>query len=290
MERRRVLRKLAVLAGGAVLAAGVYRWRRAGGLRPVTAPQTPLATQVVASPNFGMRRSGARPDMILLHYTGMADADAAQRWLAATRSRVSAHYLIAEDGAITQMVSERHRAWHAGASFWAGETDINSVSIGIEIHNWGHDAPDGLPPYPRVQMEAVAALCRDIAGRWNVPPERVLAHSDVAPGRKRDPGEHFDWRWLAEQGVGVWVAPAPPGDDTGCGVGDEGEGVAEVKAKLARLGYGISEGRVLDNQTAAVIEAFQRRFRPARVDGRADVSTRATLDRLLAARGQREVS
>ena len=217
MERRRVLRKLAVLAGGAVLAAGVYRWRRAGGLRPISAPETPLAGRVVASPNFGMRR-GARPDMILLHYTGMADADAAERWLAAPRSRVSAHYLIAEDGAITQMVSERHRAWHAGASFWAGETDINSVSIGIEIHNWGHDAPDGLPPYPRVQMEAVACLCRDIAGRWNVPPERVLAHSDVAPGRKRDPGEHFDWRWLASRASASGLRP-PAGrrHRVGCG-------------------------------------------------------------------------
>ncbi len=278
-----MLRRIALLAGGAILAAGVHRWLSAGRLRPLRAPETPLAGRVLASPNIGVRRGRGRPDIILLHYTGMADAEAAARWLADPASLVSAHYLIDEDGAITQMVSEAHRAWHAGASHWAGETDINSVSIGIEIHNWGHDGPEGLPPYPRAQMDSVAALCRDIAARWQIRPERVLAHSDVAPGRKRDPGEHFDWQWLSEQGVGVWVLPAPLGDDPGWRVGDEGAGVADVKAKLARVGYAVSDGPVLDAQTETVIVAFQRRFRPAKVDGRADASTRDTLDRLVKA-------
>jgi len=221
--------------------------------------------------------------MILLHYTGMADAKAAERWLANPESRVSAHYFIDDSGTITQMVSETQRAWHAGAAEWGGERDINSVSIGIEIHNWGHDAPDGLPAYPPAQMEAVAALCRDIAARWSVPRERVLAHSDVAPERKRDPGEHFDWQWLAQQRVGLWVSPVPVGDDDGWQVGASSPEIAEFKAKLARVGYGVDVGPTLDARSEAVITAFQRRYRPARVDGRADASTRETLDRLLAA-------
>lgn len=285
-----MLRRLLILAGSAFLAGGAYRWfcaRRAG---PLRMPETPLAGRVVPSPNYGARRGCTRPGMILLHYTGMHDAGAAERWLADQASRVSAHYLISEDGAITQMVAEAHRAWHAGASFWAGESDINSASIGIEIHNWGHAAPDGLPPYPRAQMEAVAALCRDIAARWNVPPQRVLAHSDVAPGRKRDPGEHFDWEWLAGQGVGMWVPPVPPGEQPGLGAGEEGAEVAELKAKLARVGYGVSDGPVYDTQTEAVVAAFQRRFRPAKVDGRADPSTRETLDRLVTALDRQPIS
>ncbi len=278
-----MLRGLAILAGGAVLASGIYRWRCAQRAGPLKSPETPLANRVVHSPNHGARRGCVRPDMILLHYTGMADARAVERWLANPEARVSAHYLVDDAGAVTQMVSESHRAWHAGAGEWAGERDINSVSIGIEIHNWGHDAPDGLPAYPRAQMEAVAALCRDTAARWSVPRERVLAHSDVAPERKRDPGEHFDWQWLAQQGVGLWVPPVPVGDDDGWEIGASSPEIAEFKAKLARVGYGVTPGPALDARCEAVITAFQRRHRPARVNGRADFSTRATLDRLVAA-------
>jgi len=244
-------------------------------------PETDLAHEVIPSPNYGPRRRGITPDIILLHYTGMRDAEAAARWLANPASNVSAHYLIDEDGTIIQMVSESQRAWHAGESFWSGERDINSVSIGIEIHNAGHDAPADPPPYPRTQMKAVAALCHDIATRWTVPRRRVLGHSDVAPRRKVDPGEHFDWRWLAKQGIGVWVPPVPPGADEGWGAGVQCEGVSAMKAKLQCVGYHVGTGPAYDVQTEAVVAAFQRRFRPARVDGRADASTRATLDRLL---------
>jgi N-acetylmuramoyl-L-alanine amidase len=272
-----VLRGMALLAGGVALAGGIYRLMRPCDMRPLRTPETPLVSRVMPSPNYGARRGWTRPDMIVLHYTGMDDAQAAARWLANPDSRVSAHYLIDEDGTVIQMVSERHRAWHAGASSWGGEHDINSVSIGIEIHNHGHDAPDGLPAYPRAQMRAVAALCQDIAARWSVARARVLAHSDVAPARKRDPGEHFDWQWLSKRGVGVWAPPAPISDEAEGGAED----IAEVKAKLSRIGYGVTPGAALDEHTRAVVAAFQRRFRPEQVDGRVDASTLETLDRLI---------
>ncbi len=285
-----MLRRIALMAGGAALTAGMCRWLWPGRTARLREPETALASRVIPSPNYGARRGWRVPDTILLHYTGMGTAEAAARWLSNPESKVSAHYLVEEDGTIIQMVSERHRAWHAGASYWAGESDINSASIGIEIHNHGHDAPGGLPPYPRLQMEAVAALCRDIAARWPVRPERVLGHSDVAPGRKIDPGEHFDWRWLAEQGVGIWVPPAEAGEDAGLGPGAESDKVAALKAKLARVGYGVTPGPHFDDHTQAVVAAFQRRFRPARVDGRADASTITTLDRLVAALEEEAIS
>ncbi len=290
VARRRLLRTIAVVAGSAALVSGAYRWLCLGKGALLREPETPLATRVIASPNYSARRGCRQPDMILLHYTGMADAAAALRWLANPAAKVSAHYFVHEDGEIIQMVSEAQRAWHAGASLWAGERDINSVSIGIEIHNAGHAAADGLPPYARAQMNSVATLCRDIAARWSVPSARILAHSDVAPERKVDPGEHFDWRWLAAQGVGVWVPPAPLGPDAGLGPGSQIDEVAALKAKLSRVGYGVSDGPAYDERTEAVVAAFQRRFRPERIDGRADVSTRETLDRLIAALDAFEVS
>jgi len=286
--RDRLKRNIGYLAEFAGLAGGARRGSRTR-LAMLRAPESPLALGVVASPNFEARAGGALPDMIVLHYTGMADADQAVQWLTNTASRVSAHYFVYEDGTILQMVSEQWRAWHAGQSFWAGEADINSVSIGIEVHNLGHDAPDGLPAYPQEQMDAVAALCCDVAGRWAIPPARVVAHSDVAPGRKRDPGEHFDWQWLAEHGVGIWVSPVPPSEDAGFGPGDEGGEIASLKARLAQVGYGVTPGPAYDDETQVVVAAFQRRFRPARVDGCADSSTCETLDRLLAALEAQEV-
>ena len=161
---------------------------------------------VRASPNFGPRRGGAseprRPDMILLHYTGMDTAKGALERLCDTDAEVSAHYLIDEGGIVTQMVPESHRAWHAGKSYWKGEADVNSASIGIEIANKGHEA--GRPAYPVIQMRAVARLCRDIIARHEIAPDRVLGHSDVSIGRKIDPGEWFDWAWLAAEGVGEY--------------------------------------------------------------------------------------
>jgi N-acetylmuramoyl-L-alanine amidase len=246
-----------------------------------TAPDSKLATLWCPAPNREPRRNGREPDLLLLHYTGMESADAALDWLTREESKVSCHYLVDEDGNITQMVREGERAWHAGQSLWAGETDINSCAIGIEIHNPGHDI--GYRDFPEAQMSAVEDLCLDILARRNIRPERVLAHSDIAPGRKRDPGEKFDWARLARAGIGLWVEPSPLGDDAGLGPGDEGEAVTTLQQDLAAYGYGVeitsTYGRGLEN----VVEAFQRHFRPERVDGRADASTRDTLARLLAA-------
>jgi N-acetylmuramoyl-L-alanine amidase len=220
--------------------------------------------------------------MLILHYTGMDSAEAALDWLTRPESGVSCHYLVDEEGRIAQLVSESERAWHAGQSRWAGETDINSCSIGIEIHNPGHEFDH--PDFPDAEMLSVEALCRDILSRHAIPPDRVLAHSDVAPGRKRDPGEKFDWRRLARAGIGLWVPPAPIEDDQGLGPGDEGETVAALQRDLLAYGYGVEVTSTYGTGLEKVVEAFQRHFRPARLDGRADKSTRETLARLLAAR------
>ncbi len=232
------------------------------------------------SPNHNERRAGPL-DMIVLHYTGMPDADQALAWLCSEQSDVSAHYFVFEDGRIVQMVDEDRRAWHAGASCWAGETDINSRSIGIEIANIGHAGP--LPPFADAQIDAVIGLCRDIIGRHAIPPHRLLAHSDVAPGRKCDPGEAFPWSRLAGEGIGHWVQPEPVGGGRFLALGDEGEPVAALQALLALYGYGLEISGTFDDPTRHVVTAFQRHFRTEKVDGVADASTLTTLHRLLAA-------
>jgi N-acetylmuramoyl-L-alanine amidase len=248
----------------------------------IAAPDTPLVHALHPSPNIEPRR-GMSPSILLLHYTGLPSVERAIDVLSRPDCKVSCHYVIDLDGRITQMVAEDMRAWHAGVSIWEGETDINSASIGIEIQNAGHDA--GYPDFPARQMQAVTTLCHDIVRRHAMRPERVLAHSDVAPGRKIDPGEKFDWRLLARRGVGLWVEPAvlDPADE-GLAKDTEHPRVCAFQARLADYGYGVPQHGRLDDATAIVIAAFQRHFRPARVDGRLDVSSEATLDRLLAAR------
>ena len=246
-------------------------------------PDTPIVDALHASPNIEPRKDCGRPDMLILHYTGMHSAEKAIDWLARPESKVSCHYVIGRDGRITQMVAEAMRAWHAGVSYWAGETDINSRSIGIEIDNPGHEL--GYLDFSEPQMCAVERLAADIVRRQGIAPDRVLAHSDIAPIRKIDPGEKFDWARLARGGVGLWVKPiAPVQDDAGIGLGCSGERVAMVQAMLHRYGYGIDATGSFDRLTEVTVCAFQRHFRPARVDGRIDESTVATLDRLLAAR------
>jgi N-acetylmuramoyl-L-alanine amidase len=236
---------------------------------------------VRVSPNFGPRLGTSRPDMIVLHYTGMKTGAAAEAWLSAPESQVSSHYLVHEDGRVIQMVRESDRAWHAGKSFWRGVTDINSHSVGIEIVNPGHEF--GYRGFPRRQIGAVIDLCKGIIARHAIPPQRVLAHSDVAPGRKLDPGEKFPWRKLAETGIGHFVAPARAGGKAALGPNDEGAAVEELQSMLSLYGYGIDITGRYDEATGVVVAAFQRHFRPRRVDGLADRSTVETLRRLLLA-------
>ena len=242
---------------------------------------SPLVTLFCPSPNIEPRNKGRKPDLLLLHYTGMESATGALAWLTSPDSKVSCHYLVDEDGRITQMVTEAMRAWHAGMANWAGEDDINSCSIGIEIHNPGHEF--GYPDFPDAQMKAVVALCRDILGRNDIPPQRVLAHSDVAPARKSDPGEKFDWSRLAKAGIGLWVAPEPVGSNDGPEPRDESEDVRSLQAALKSLGFGLEASGVYDHATRSAVCAFQRHWRPERVDGHADRSMRVTLKRLIAA-------
>jgi N-acetylmuramoyl-L-alanine amidase len=243
------------------------------------APDSPLVTKVVPSPNHD-GRGDMVPNMIVLHYTGMSRGDDALRRLCEPASKVSGHYLIYEDGVIAQLVPEARRAWHAGVSFWKGETDVNRCSIGIEIVNPGHEL--GYPDYPAPQIEAAITLCRDIIARYRVPAERVLAHSDVAPSRKVDPGEKFPWRQLAERGVGMWVAPVPFAAGASLKLHGEGDAVVKLQHDLAAIGYGLAATGRYDRPTVEVVTAFQRHFRPQRVDGIADVSTIETLRSLIA--------
>jgi N-acetylmuramoyl-L-alanine amidase len=249
-------------------------------------PDSPLVSALYPSPNIEPRRSGVSPSILLLHYTGLPSASRAIDVLSREDCKVSCHYVVDLDGRVTQMVAEAARAWHAGVSSWAGETDINSASIGIEIQNEGHTA--GCPPYPPAQMAAVRDLSRDILARHPaIQPARVLAHSDVAPGRKIDPGEWFDWPWLASNGVGLWVEPAPvDAIDPGFGRDDctplASQAVQRLQSLLAVYGYGIQPSGAFDEATEKVVKAFQRHYRPARVDGRIDASTLATAQRLVA--------
>ena len=220
--------------------------------------------------NFGERVGEGVPDILLLHYTGMDSADGALKWLCMEESGVSCHYFVFEDGRIVQLLPESKRAHHAGVSYWQGDRDINSRSIGIEIANPGHSV-ELLPDFPKVQMEAVTALCRDIIQRHEIKPEFVLAHSDVAPNRKNDPGENFDWAGLALQGIGLWVEPAPITSGRFFQQGDSGEPVEALQSMLALYGYDVEINGLFDEQTHSVVCAFQRHFRQSKVDGVADI-------------------
>jgi N-acetylmuramoyl-L-alanine amidase len=220
------------------------------------------------SPNHGDR--GEPPNlravnMLVLHYTGMQSGAAAIERLCDAEAKVSAHYVVEEDGALWRLVPEARRAFHAGVSCWQGEHDLNWVSIGIEIVNPGHEW--GYRPFPEAQMASVERLCRDVIGRHRIPPYRVVGHSDIAPDRKSDPGELFDWPRLARAGIGLWPPPAADAARR------RGRAVGLVHrtaalADLARIGYCVS------GATAPVaIAAFQRRFRPERWDGLLDAET-----------------
>ncbi len=212
------------------------------------------------SPNHDERPPGTPVDILLLHYTGMQSAEAAIARLRDPAARVSSHYVVEEDGLVWQLVPEERRAFHAGVSFWRSNSVLNGRSVGIEIVNPGHEW--GYRPFPALQMAAVCELCLGILSRHPIPPRNVVGHSDVAPDRKDDPGELFDWAGLAANGVGLW-----PGQD--------GTPVEDVAAALQTIGY------QTDLPLPTVLRAFQRHWRQERVDGTADSQTRARLGAVL---------
>lgn len=233
------------------------------------------------SPNCDLRQVGCAPDMVILHYTGMTSGEVALERLCDPSAKVSSHYLIDRDGTVLRLVPEAARAWHAGVSSWHGETGINSRSIGIELVNPGH--AHGYLDFPEPQMGALLKLLAGIHKRHAIPPTHLLAHSDIAPARKQDPGERFDWRRLAREGFGLWVEPAQVQSDAGLDVGAAGIEVAAVQMHLAALGYGLPATAHYDARTSQIVTAFQRHWRQARVDGRMDASSLLTLRQLLQA-------
>jgi len=247
-------------------------------------PLTMLKLVDRPSPNNDARASGAVVDILVLHYTGMRTTDAALDRLCDPEASVSAHYLIDTDGTVYRLVPELRRAWHAGVSSWAGDTDVNDRSVGIEMSNPGHEF--GYRPFPEAQMASLERLAHDVVTRHRIPGRRVLGHSDVAPTRKQDPGEFFDWARLARAGVGVWPRlPRKPVAyatlDGVLGPGDQGRAVASAQSALAAFGYGITPTGDYDDLTVDVVSAFQRHFRQRRVDGAYDAETETVLRTLL---------
>ena len=210
------------------------------------------------SPNFEARPANGPIDMLVIHYTGMASGRAALNRLCDSAAGVSAHFLIDEDGTLYCLVDERARAWHAGQSYWRGHSDINDRSIGVELVNPGHEF--GYRAFPDPQMETLIALAQDLIARHPIPPRNVVGHSDIAPSRKQDPGELFDWRRLAATGVGLWPEPTTKVD-------------GEAAEMLARYGYDVS--------STDTITAFQRHFRQSDITGFADDETTALAAGLL---------
>jgi N-acetylmuramoyl-L-alanine amidase len=220
------------------------------------------------SPNHDARPDGAAIDILVLHYTGMRTAEEALTRLCDPVARVSAHYTIDTDGRIYRHVPEERRAWHAGVSFWAGERNVNARSIGIELVNPGHEF--GYVPFADAQIGALIDLSSGIFARHAVVPHRVVGHSDVAPPRKTDPGELFPWKELAQYAIGIWPGASPPAGEAP---------FARVAEMLSQFGYGVPPA--VDWSLQSVIAAFQRRFRPEKIDGVADPETVARLAALV---------
>lgn len=217
------------------------------------------------SPNYDARVQNTPPRLVILHYTGMQTGEAALKRLCDPHTKVSAHYVVEEDGRIFQLVEESRRAWHAGKSYWAGERDVNSLSLGIEIVNPGHEF--GYRAFPPAQMKAVLELCKAIQARYQLPAKAFWGHSDVAPARKTDPGELFDWAYLAHHGIGVWPQFTQP---------EVKMTETEAMIALETIGYAISE----ETPFAAVLTAFQRHFVPQGITGQLDTPTQIALQGL----------
>jgi len=233
------------------------------------------------SPNHGPRPAGLRIDILLLHYTGMTSCSAALERLCDPVAKVSAHYVVDEDGTCYRLVGEESRAWHAGIGYWAGIRDVNAHSIGIELVNPGHEF--GYRDFPEAQMAALENLAKAILARHPIPAHRVLGHSDVAPMRKQDPGERFDWARLARAGIGLWpdVSLGISTHAVSLGPGVSGPAVTNLQLALAAFGYGVEGTGLCDPTTEAAVTAFQRHFRQQLVDGVADAETLGLLHHLV---------
>lgn len=240
----------------------------------MSARQIPAITQH-PSPNFDARQCAI--SHIILHYTDMADCDAALARLCDEASKVSAHYLICRNGSVVQLVDEAARAWHAGVSFWRGESDMNSASIGIELDHDGPNEAGAMAAFPTAQMAALAGLLADITARHKFDPQNILGHSDIAPGRKSDPGEAFDWAALHRAGFGLWLDNVSIEDVPPLALGSSDKAVQPLQKALAAFGYQITADGHYGAATKAVIAAFQRHFRASKVDGVADAETQSLI-------------
>jgi len=235
----------------------------------------------LGSPNFSSR-NGVPVSLLVLHYTGMQSGKAAISRLCEAAAQVSAHYVVDEDGSIYPIVDESDCAWHAGVSYWRGHRNVNNISVGIEIVNPGHEW--GYRAYPGVQMQAVAKLSRQIISRHAILPCNIVAHSDIAPQRKEDPGELFDWQWLAGEEVGLWPeVRIQNAEFRKLKSGDNGGAVLEMQKSLALYGYEVPQNSIFDDSTKKVAIAFQRHFRQNNIAGEWDSECHAKLNALLGA-------
>ena len=236
-----------------------------------------------ASPNWDERPGDAGPvDTLVLHYTGMVSAEAALARMTDPAAKVSAHWCIGEDGTLWRLVSEERRAWHAGVSEWRGRRSLNDRSVGIELVNPGHE--HGYRPFPPAQMDALVDLARAIVARHPIEPRNVVAHSDIAPARRKDPGELFDWARLAQAGIGLWPeeGKGTAQDRPPLHQGDSGAAVRRQQERMCTIGYGLVTDGDFGAATAAVVRAFQRHFRQTHVDGVIDNGTAEVLERVSA--------
>ena len=232
-----------------------------------------LRVQETPSPNHDDRPTGQPVDMLILHYTGMQSGQAALDQLRDPGKKLSSHYVVEEDGTVFRLVPEERRAWHAGISHWRGHSPLNGRSIGIEIVNPGHHW--GYRDFPVLQLASVCDLCLGILSRHPIPARNVLAHSDVAPDRREDPGEKFDWSQLAREGVGLWPDGVPDLGPTKA-VRDAAS-LREVRGALSDIGYLVVPEGPLDPALSTVLRAFQRHWRPEAITGQADAGTLARL-------------
>lgn len=230
------------------------------------------------SPNFNQRPAGDSAQILVLHYTGMLSMQAALDRMCDPKVEVSAHYMVDEDGSVYRLVNEKERAWHAGLSFWRGRERINDISIGIEIVNPGHE--HGYRPFPSVQMDSVIKLSKEIIRRHNIKPYNVVGHSDIAPDRKEDPGELFDWKGLAAYNIGLW-ADSKNDYSILCQKGERSEAVIDIQNKLSQYGYGIKPDGIFGTQTQKVVIAFQRHFCPVSINGEWNKMCQERLEYLL---------